>query len=524
MCRRLLCPVFHLRKGSTCYPSAMFISLTEIPKLAIIRFHGLSESPKLQNPFGNIESDFWDIRENILLEIYSGKGQLESMRSPLPLMRMLYVKFYQRQGVNESDFVFEYAWLSVEDEELVPKALRRLFDTVNVSSLIPHTNTLFEARLITNFIIHDKVITINQIKYNQIFEYITPQDVVNYAISANTRYLPMNPLVLCNRVALSLSTLTLSNTSFYLHSSDIGIALPEDFIITESFVEMCADDYFHLTAQALASPVRNYGNSRNLIDNVAIILSFVCLSVSIICLLIISVTYLLFESLRNLPGKINLCLCVSLVIAQTLQQFTIDIIEYELICMVCGVLIHFSWSVTFCWMSVSSFNLFRCFSPSNLSRRDTSSLGMYTTFVFVMSTLLVVANMIHGLVGAGGLGYGGRICYISSELGLLLTFVTPVGIIVLSNLGFLSVTIWRISHIPKIKANKSAERNNVLIYMKMSTLTGFCWIFGFLGILRKVKVFEILFVLTNASQGLFLMISFVCNKRVLGLFKDFLSK
>ena len=455
----------------------MFISLTEIPKLAVIRFHGLNEPSKLQNPFGNIESDFWFIRENILLEIYSGKGQLESMRSPLPSMRMLYVKFYQRQGVNESDFIFEYAWLSVEDEELEPK---RLFDTINVSIPIPFISTLFEARLITNFVIHDEVITINQINYKEIFEYITHQDVVKYAISANTRYLPMNPLVLCNRVALSLSALTLSNTSFYLHSSDIGVALPEDFIITESFVEMCADDYFHLTAQALASPVRNYGNSRNLIDNVAIILSFVCLSVSIICLLIIIVTYLLFESLRTLPGKINLCLCVSLVIAQTLQQFTIDIIEYELICMVFGVLIHFSWSVTFCWMSVSSFNLFRCFSPSNLSRRDTSSLGMYTTFVFVMSTLLVVANMIYGLVGAGGLGYGGRICYISSELGLLLTFVTPVGIIVLSNLGFLSVTIWRISHIPKIKPNKSAERNNVLIYMKMSTLTGFCWIFGFL--------------------------------------------
>ena len=202
----------------------------------------------------------------------------------------------------------------------------------------------------------------------------------------------------------------------------------------------------------------------------------------------------------------------------------IDIIAYRIFCMICGVLIHFSWSATFCWMSVSSFNLFRCFSPSNLRRRDSSSLGMYTTFVFVMSTLLIVANMIHGLVGAGGIGYGGRICYISSDLGLLFTFVTPVGIIVLSNLVFLSVTIWRISHIPKIKANKSAERNNIVIYMKMSTLTCFCWIFGFLGILTKVKVFEILFVLTNASQGFFLMISFVCNKRVLGLFKDLLSK
>ena len=525
MCRKLLCPLFHIRKGSTCYSTT--IDLGGIFKVAIIRFQERNETPKLQNPFMNIENNSRYIMDNILLEIFSLPGPIESMTvPPSELMRSLYVSFYQRQGEIESDFVFEYAWLSATDEELVPKAFTRFFDIINVSIPIPHTSSFFEARSITNFVKHDQDIIIDHIKYKQIFwNDLRPiYDRISFSIK-ESRYLPMNPLVLCNRVALSLSTLTLSNTSFYRHSSDTGIALPEDYIITESFVEMCADDYFHRTAQALASPVNNFGYLRNPIDNMAIILSFVCSSVSIICLLITIAIYLLLKSLRTLPGKINMCLCVSLTVAQALQQFTIDLIEYRLVCIICGILIHFSWLVTLFWMSVSSFNLFRYFSPSNIRSGDsTSSLGMYTTFVFVMSTLLVVANMIHGFVGAGSLGYGGRICYISSDLGLLITFVTPVGIIVVSNLIFLSVTIWRISHAIKIKGNKSSERNNVVIYMKMSTLTGFCWIFGFLGILTKAKVFEILFILTNASQGLFLMISFVCNKRVLGLLKDFLSK
>ena len=103
-----------------------------------------------------------------------------------------------------------------------------------------------------------------------------------------------------------------------------------------------------------------------------------------------------------------------------------------------------------------------------------------------MSALLVVANMAVNLVQDGTLGYGDRICYISANVGLLLTFVTPVGLIVLSNLCFLSVTIWRINHLPKLKGCKSAYRSNVLIYIKMSTLTGACWVFGFLGILTKM--------------------------------------
>ena len=81
-----------------------------------------------------------------------------------------------------------------------------------------------------------------------------------------------------------------------------------------------------------------------------------------------------------------------------------------------------------------------------------------------MSALLVVANMAVNLVQDGTLGYGDRICYISANVGLLLTFVTPVGLIVLSNLCFLSVTIWRINHLPKLKGCKSADRSNVLNY------------------------------------------------------------
>ena len=51
-----------------------------------------------------------------------------------------------------------------------------------------------------------------------------------------------------------------------------------------------------------------------------------------------------------------------------------------------------------------------------------------------MSALLVVANMAFDLVSEGKLGYGENICYISSNLGLLLPLVTPVGVIVLPNL------------------------------------------------------------------------------------------
>ena len=107
--------------------------------------------------------------------------------------------------------------------------------------------------------------------------------------------------------------------------------------------------------------------------------------------------------------------------------------------------------------------------------------------------------------------------------GILITFVSPVGILIVSNMIFLVVTIWRISRTPRPHGTKSLDRNNALIYIKMSTLTGICWIFGFLRLWTEIEIFELLFVLINASQGLFLMLSFVCNKRILDNFKELVS-
>ena len=117
----------------------------------------------------------------------------------------------------------------------------------------------------------------------------------------------MTPLIICNRVTLLLSSLTISDNSFYRNSNGIAVALPYHYIVTYSFLELCADDYFYLTSQALEQRIHSSDN----ID-LAYIISIVCSCISIVCLSITITTYLLFEIMRTLPGKINLCLCVSL--------------------------------------------------------------------------------------------------------------------------------------------------------------------------------------------------------------------
>ena len=167
------------------------------------------------------------------------------------------------------------------------------------------------------------------------------------------------------------------------------------------------------------------------------------------------------------------------------------------------------------------------FSPNNMSRAPGDfhpSLLLYSIYVFGVSSFLVGTNVLYSFLVTKGndFGYGGNLCYISSTVGLLATFVAPAAVVVLANGCFLLTTIWRVSKVPKIKRAQMTERNNIPVYLKMSTLTGICWLFGFLRILSSSDVFEILFIVANASQGLLLMVSFVSNKRVFAYYRRLL--
>ena len=251
------------------------------PKLAIIQFHELNKTAKVQNPYRNFENDTIDIVENeILMIVLFEKYERKSFQSWLS-WHALYYNFYQRQGVNEGDFILEFAWRSYMHEDLIPDCFKRLFDTMNVSLPIPHTSTLFEARLITSFDKDGENITINEVDYTRIYLRMFIFKPFN-----DTRYLQMTPLLICYRVSLPLSTFRITDGSLYRQAGDVGVALPDHYIITENYIEMCADDYFNLTSDALKLITRKYGNSRDKIDEISKILSFVCSCISIVCLII----------------------------------------------------------------------------------------------------------------------------------------------------------------------------------------------------------------------------------------------
>ena len=419
----------------------------------------------------------------------------------------VYIK--ESNGLNPAiEFIVSLDWLT-HYTRLVPPGVLKLYQPDMIRLGLRNTSGYFQVQVVDR----------------RTDGYVFDKTHATYSTIAEARFgscgtpIAVSTLIVCKRVNILTSEYNISNNDLILMNGET-LSLPDAYIITDDYISLCFDDY---TAKA-DHMRRQYSENETIMDRITVILSFVCSLVSIACLCITIVTYILFVEMRTIPGKINVSLCATLLVAQLFQQFTIDLTQYKAFCYAFGVIIHYTWAATILWMNIASFNLFRCFSQNNMSRAPGDlhpSLLLYSVYVYGVSLFLIGANVLYSFLVTKGndFGYGMKLCYISSTVGLLATFAAPAAIVVLANGCFLLITIWRVSKVPKIKRAQMPERNNIPIYLKMSTLTGVCWLFGFLRILSSSDVFEVLFILANASQGLLVMVSFVCNKRVFAYYR-----
>ena len=83
--------------------------------------------------------------------------------------------------------------------------------------------------------------------------------------------------------------------------------------------------------------------------------------VSMVCLVLLLVTYILFAELRNLPGKIIINLTISLLLYQSVF-FSMAKNGDRKTCLAVAVLLHFFVLSSFTWMNVMAYELHRTFT------------------------------------------------------------------------------------------------------------------------------------------------------------------
>ena len=250
------------------------------------------------------------------------------------------------------------------------------------------------------------------------------------------------------------------------------------------------------------------------------VLSVVCLACSIVCLLMSLLVYIMLPKLRqSLPGLNTMVLVCFLLVSQSIFGITNTFNHKGLSCKVLGLATHFTLLCALFWMNVCTYHMFRVLTRIRAIRNETSMkrFFIYITYTVVMSLAFVAVNITVSLSRNGTFGYGQNNCYLETQEMINFTVVLPAGIIVVLNCVFFVCVIMSLSKSRRIQRNVKTERNELTILVKLSTITGVTWIFGLLYSLTGEVAFAYLFIIFNASQGVFLFLAFIANRRVVDM-------
>ena len=330
-----------------------------------------------------------------------------------------------------------------------------------------------------------------------------------------------NSLLLCPFVKVEIAELPISiDGELKVVQDNISkMALPQWKYKTDGGVlHICLDDYQLILENIvwMQSPVNSLTSQ---VIKPAQLLSLVCVCISIICSFVTILTYLCIPRLQTQPGVNNIILCVSLILAQTMYQFGSGQKSLSTqSCSIIGASCHFLWLCVIFSMNSCSIQMFSIFKhniklSSQFSWKTTSRIILY---IIGSSCVFVCLNIVDSFVQSDGKesGYGGTLCFISTPVLHTITLILPLAVTVTINI---CLFVYVVSMIRKSTVSKKVlnhKRNYFAIYARLSTLTGLTWMVGYLYIFIEHEIIEYVFIILNASQGVFIMAGFILNERM----------
>lgn len=315
----------------------------------------------------------------------------------------------------------------------------------------------------------------------------------------------------CPRIKLKFNEVELSTNHLIVLNNNIQYDI-NTVLQNEEYFLVCVDVY-------MASSINFVQEVVAVTNKIETLLSLVCSIASITSLTLTLVVYILLKDLRTLPGLQQMMLSFHLLVAHALYLFGINAESTETLCAAVGLLTHYFWLGSIMWMHICTLDMFRVFYYNNQS--TSNRLKQFTRYVIYsvsLPSLLVAINIVNFFSSDenqhGYLGYGGESCYIIEKTMVLYTFAIPVGVLLLLNIILFSVVIYQLEMALEVKSETRKNRPMLVIYTKMSCLTGITWIFGFAYQWTLVDFLSYAFIILNASQGLFIFLSFGLNRHV----------
>ncbi|XP_023619736.1 adhesion G protein-coupled receptor E2-like [Myotis lucifugus] len=249
------------------------------------------------------------------------------------------------------------------------------------------------------------------------------------------------------------------------------------------------------------------------------VITYVGLSLSLLCLLLAALTFLLCKAIQNTSTSVHLHLSLCLFLANLLFLTAIDKTEPEVLCAIIPGALHYLYLASFTWMLQEGLHLFLTARNLKVVNYSTFSKFMKKLMLRVGYSVPAVIVVISAAFRPSLYGTPAR-CWLSTQEGFIWTFLGPVCTIFSvmlkcgdchenwDKLTWLSFWILK-TKLSSLNRDVFTLQNRRMLTFKVMAhfiILGCTWCLGIVQVGPAALTMSYLFTTINSLQGVFMFL------------------
>ncbi|XP_054417974.1 adhesion G protein-coupled receptor E2-like [Pteronotus mesoamericanus] len=244
-------------------------------------------------------------------------------------------------------------------------------------------------------------------------------------------------------------------------------------------------------------------------DAALAVITQVGLSLSLLCLLLAALTFLLCKAIQNTSTSLHLQLCICLFLAHLLFLTAINRTEDKVLCAIIAGALHYLYLAAFTWLLLESLHLF--LTARNLTAVNYSSVSRFMKkFMFPVGYGVPAVIVAISAASRPHLYGTAARCWLHPGKGFRWGFLGPVCAIISVNLAFFLMTLCILkSKLSSLNTEVSTLRNTRMLTFKAMAqlfILGCTWCLGVLQVGPAARAMAYLFTIINSLQGVFIFL------------------
>ncbi|KAM5308521.1 adhesion G protein-coupled receptor E3 isoform 1-T1 [Glossophaga mutica] len=244
-------------------------------------------------------------------------------------------------------------------------------------------------------------------------------------------------------------------------------------------------------------------------DPILDVITYVMLSLSLLCLLLAALTFLLCKAIQNTSTSLHLQLCICLFLAHLLFLTAINRTEIKVLCAIIAGALHYLYLASFTWMLLEGLHLF--LTARNLTVVNYSSVNRFMKWLMFPIGYGVPAVIVAISAASRPHLYGTPDrCWLHLKQGFIWGFLGPVCAIICVNLVFFLLVLCILRRkLSSLNSEVSTIQNIRMLTLKATAqlfILGCTWSLGVLQLGPAARVMAYLFTIINGLQGVFIFL------------------